>query len=183
MWAFLIPILKAMGVGAAVGAGTSAVTGGDVKKGALMGAAGGGLTGGFGALLGKGGSAAVTAAEKAKEAEKVAAALKAKQAADAALALKQGGATLAATAPLQSATTAIAKEAAKPTFAGLMGDMTRSAGKGAAGTLGSAVVGSMVPTTGMTTPGNVPQMSIQDDTMAMLEKLMQQSKNKKGSLV
>lgn len=52
MWLWLLPLLKAAGVGAAVGAGTAAATGGDAKKGALMGAAGGGLSGGLGGLFG-----------------------------------------------------------------------------------------------------------------------------------
>lgn len=58
MWAFLLPILKAMGVGAALGGGTAAVSGGDVEKGALMGAAGGGLGGGLSGLMGGAGGGA-----------------------------------------------------------------------------------------------------------------------------
>lgn len=51
---------EAMLIGAAVGGGTSAITGGDPLKGALLGAAGGGLGAGFGAAAG--GATAGTAA-------------------------------------------------------------------------------------------------------------------------
>ena len=53
---------EAMLIGAAVGGGTSAITGGDPLKGALLGAAGGGLGAGFGAAAGAGGATAGTAA-------------------------------------------------------------------------------------------------------------------------
>ena len=49
---------EAMLIGAVTGAGTSAVTGGDPLKGALLGAAGGGATAGIGGMLGGGSGAA-----------------------------------------------------------------------------------------------------------------------------
>jgi len=42
--------LKGMAIGAGIGAGSAALMGGDVKKGAMLGAAGGGLTGGLAPL-------------------------------------------------------------------------------------------------------------------------------------
>lgn len=165
MWAFLIPILKAMGVGAASGAGISALTGGDIKKGALMGAAGGGLGGAFGGLLGKApiaGSAGSSAAGT--------------EAAKAALFAPADATAKAAGLAVDASTAAV--PAAKTGFSKLLSGATDAATKGAAGTMGSAAISSMIPTTGMTTPSNVPQMPINDDTMAMLEKLMQQSKMK-----
>ena len=42
-WAALLPILKAAGIGAAVGAGGAKLTGNDWKKGAMMGAGLGGI--------------------------------------------------------------------------------------------------------------------------------------------
>ena len=53
---------EAMLIGAATGAGTSAITGGDPLKGALMGAAGGGLGAGVGGALGGQAATAGTAA-------------------------------------------------------------------------------------------------------------------------
>lgn len=70
MWAFLLPILKAMGVGAVMGAGGAAVSGGDVGKGAATGALSGGATGGLGGLVGgsTGGMAGATAGAQASRA-------------------------------------------------------------------------------------------------------------------
>lgn len=68
MWAFLLPILKAMGVGAAMGAGTSAVSGGSPAQGALHGAVGGAATGGLGGLVGGAGAGASAAATPAAKA-------------------------------------------------------------------------------------------------------------------
>jgi hypothetical protein len=63
-----------------------------------------------------------------------------------------------------------------------MSNMGKSATDAGTKALTNAAVQSMVPTTGMSVPGNVPSMPINDDTMAMLQKLMEQSKNK-GQLV
>jgi hypothetical protein len=134
IWAALLPLLKAAAVGAAVGGGTSAVAGGDWKKGALMGAAGGGLTGGFSSLLGGGAGAA------------------------------SGGAA--------GAGSGAAGAAGKATFSQLLKDAAIKSGTSA---VSNGLVGAAMPSYGMTSPGNVPQMQ-SEDPMVALEQLMKKSK-------
>lgn len=58
--------------------------------------------------------------------------------------------------------------------------------KAAAGAAGSTAVGAglsaLMPKTGMTTPGAVPQMAPQDDVMLQLQQLMNQKSKLGGKL-
>jgi len=155
MWALLIPILKAMGIGAAMGGGTAALTGGDVKKGAMMGAAGGGVGGAFGGLLGKGAGAASGSIPTAATGGGV----------------TTGNAVLAG----ESAGSMAGATAAKQGFSELM---KKAAMKTPQDTATNTLTSAAVPQMQMSQPGQVPEMPVNDDTLAMLEKLMQQSKYK-----
>lgn len=167
MWALLWPILQKALVSAAVGGGISKATGGKFKDGALMGglgSLGGGLVGGaFSKLLG--GSAA-----------------KAAGAAAGASAGTSGGGLASGAGGLASkvaptALTSVAKPATSG-FSNLLSATGKAAATGAGTALGTGALQAALPSTSMSIPGDVPQMPINDDTMAMLEKLMAESKRK-----
>lgn len=141
-WAALLPLLKAAGIGAAVGGGTAAATGGDIKRGALMGAAGGGLGSGFSSLLGAGSGATGGTA---------------------------GGAASGVSSAGAGATSG------KAGFSQLFKDAMIKSGTQAAS---QGLVGAAVPSYGMSSPGNVPQMQA-EDPMAQLQQLMEQSKQRR----